>query len=502
MAPSTPASLLKAADEAIARNEPREAIKIYKTFLSQHRSHPRALRVRSRIVTLHTRLGEYDEAVGVGERAGAGVEKDIDLLYSIAQAHMYSGNLKQAIASLERCLSIEPDHPASIARMAVVLMSQKRADEAMKTVEDAWARGIDTWDLDHVFAQLAPGAKREGEAIDRLRVRVEEPGLTPAARSGIAMGLATLLEKEGDFAGSWAAAVRANRLTRVGWNAELHRAGLDETRAVYCAEAFDAMRETIGSVARQDELVFVVGMPRSGTTLIDQVLSAHPGAESVGESRCLELAAAGVRLETPDARTLARLSAAKRSAAGAALRASMCAITGTDRVQIDKTPFNDRRVGALASIAPGARIILTRRDPRDTALSCYFRNFAGGMEWSADMAWITEIIRQRMVLHAHWLAVLPDHAPWVSITEARYETLVTEAEPEARRLVEFAGMPWDDACLRFSERKRMLPTLEPGQAGKGVYTGSVARWRRYEPYAEGAFDALHAIAEQLGYETA
>tara|TARA_R110000782_G_scaffold13976_24_gene41099 strand:- start:23424 stop:24932 length:1509 start_codon:yes stop_codon:yes gene_type:complete len=502
MAASNPAALLKDADEAIARNDPREAIRIYKTFLSQHRSHPRVLRVRSRVVTLYTRLGEYDEAVAVGERAGAGVEKDIDLLYAIAQANMYGGRLRQATETLERCLAVDPDHAASIARMAVVLMSQKRADEALKTVEAAWARGIETWDLDHVFAQLAPGAARVGEAIDRLRVRVDEPGLTPAARSGVSMALATLLEKEGDYAGSWAAAVRANRIVRTGWNADLHRQGLDETIAAYSADAFDAMAPIMESVEPRDRLVFVVGMPRSGTTLIDQVLSAHPGAESVGESRCLELAAASVRLETPDPRVLARLTGAKRSAAGAALRASMGAITGTDGVLIDKTPFNDRRVGALASFAPGARIIITRRDPRDTALSCFFRNFASGMEWSADMGWITEIIRERMRLHAHWLGVLPAHAPWVSVTQARYESLVSEAEPQARRLVEFAGLPWDDACLRFSERKRMLPTLEPGQAGQGVYTGSVARWRRFEPHAEGAFDALHAIAEELGYEPA
>lgn len=502
MAASNPATLLKEADEAIARNDPREAIRIYKTFLSRHRAHPRALRVRSRIVTLHTRLGEYDEAVAVGERAGAGVEKDIDLLYAIAQANMYGGRLREATENLKRCLSVDPDHGASIARMAVVLMSQKRADEALKTVEAAWSRGVDTWDLDHVFAQLAPGAGRVGEAIDRLKVRAEEPGLSPAARSGICMALATLLEKEADYAGSWAAAVRANRLVRIGWNAELHRIGLDETMAVFSADAFGTMAATMESVEPRDDLVFVVGMPRSGTTLIDQVLSAHPDAESVGESRCLELASAGVRLESPEARALSRLTAAKRSAAGAALRASMAAITGTDGVLIDKTPFNDRRVGALASIAPGARIVLTRRDPRDTALSCYFRNFAGGMEWSADMAWITEIIRERMRLHAHWLEVLPRHAPWVRVTEARYESLVSEPEPEARRLVDFAGLPWDASCLRFSERKRMLPTLEPGQAGQGVYTGSVARWRRFEPYAEGAFDGLHAVAESLGYEGA
>lgn len=500
MPPSNPSVLLKQADEAIARNDPRGAIKIYKSFLSKHRTHPRVLKVRSRVVTLYTRLGEYDLAIEVGERAGASADGDIDLLYALAQANMYAGRLSGASDALDRCLKLDPDHGASIARQAVLMMSRREHSEALGQIEAAWARGVDSWDLDHVFAQMATKVDRVGEAIDRLRARVDEPGLTDAARSGIAMGLATLLEKEGDFAGSWAAAVKANRLARLGWNAEQHRQVVENTMSVYSAENLDAMAGVMGDVERREDMVFVVGMPRSGTTLIDQILAAHPTCESVGESRCLELAATGVKLETPEARAMLRLTAKKRTDAGAALRASMEELSESASVVVDKTPFNDRRVGALAAFAPGARIILTRRDPRDIALSCFFRNFAGGMEWSADMGWITELMRDRLRLHDHLMDVIPAHAPWISITEGRYETLVSDSEPEARRLVAHAGMEWDDACLRFSEHKRMLPTLDPSQAGRGVYTGSLARWKKFEPHVGGALEGLHELAESLGYD--
>lgn len=499
MAASNPSVLLKQADEAIAKNDPRSAIKIYKSFLSKHRTHPRVLKVRSRVVTLYTRLGEYEDAIEVGERAGANADKDIDLLYALAQAQMYAGRLEDASAALDRCLKLDPDHGASIARRAVVMMSRKENDAALETIESAWARGVDSWDLDHVFAQMAPKVDRNGEAIDRLKDRVDAPGLTDAARSGVAMALATLLEKEDDISGSWKFAVKANKFAKLSWNAENHRQVVETAMSVYSAEAFDAMAPMMESVERRDDLVFVVGMPRSGTTLIDQILAAHPSCDSVGESRCLELAIAGVKLETPDGRTLGRLMASKRSSAGAALRQSMEELSASDGIVVDKTPFNDRRVGALAAIAPGAKIVLTRRDPRDIALSCFYRNFAGGMEWSADMGWITELMRERMRLHAHLMEVLPAHAPWVSITEGRYETVVSEPETEARRLVAHAGLEWDDACLRFSERKRMLPTLDPSQAGQGVYTGSMARWKKFEAHVGGAFDGLHAIAEELGY---
>ncbi len=200
---------------------------------------------------------------------------------------------------------------------------------------------------------------------------------------------------------------------------------------------------------------------------------------------------------------MARLTAQKRSREGRALRETMRTLArvgdGREAVIVDKTPFNDRRIGVLAAIGPGAKVVLTRRDPRDIALSCFFRNFAGGMEWSADMGWITEMISQRMELHEHLLEVIPQHAPWLSITEARYEDLVCNPEDEARRLVDFMGLEWDPACLRFSDRKRMLPTLDPMQTGQGVYTGSLARWKRFEPVVGGALDGLHELAERLGY---
>lgn len=502
MAASNPSVLLKQADVAIAKNDPRSAIKIYKSFLSRHRSHPQALKVRSRVVTLYTRLGEYENAIEVGERAGASADQNIDLLYSLAQANMYAGRLDDANAVLDRCLKLDPDHGASIARFAVVQMSRKDNEAAMDTIESAWARGVDSWDLDHVFAQIAPKAGRVGEAIDRLRPRVDQPGLSGVVRSGVSMALATLLEEEGDIAGSWGFAVKANRLAKTMWSAQNHRAAVESAMSAYNPASFDAIAGVMGSVERRDDLVFVVGMPRSGTTLIDQILAAHPACESVGESRCLELAAAGAKLEEPSERVLSRLTPKKRSDAGAALRASMEALSSSDGTIVDKTPFNDRRVGALAAFAPGAKVILTRRDPRDIALSCFYRNFAGGKEWSVDMGWITELIRERMRLHAHLMEVIPAHAPWVSISEGRYETIVSDPEREAKRLVAHAGLEWDDACLKFSERKRMLPTLEPSQAGRGVYTGSMARWKKFKPHVGGALDGLHEIAESLGYEGA
>lgn len=493
--------MLRDAEAAIKRDDMPAALRLYRSFLSKHRSHPKALQARARAVLVCTRMGEFAQGIELGERAGAAADKEPHLLYAVAQAQFYAGRASDAMATLDRCLRADPSHGGALGRKAVILMNQGDADGAVELLDGARSRGVEAWDLDHVFAQLAPGCGRTGEAIDRLRARAEGGKLNDSARREVCMSLAGLLEKAGEYAEAWSRAGEANAIGGAVWDPRATTTAVDQTIAVYDAAAFDAMRETVEGLERRDGLVFIVGMPRSGTTLIDQILAAHPMCESIGESGCLQRAAVDARIEPAEAGKLARIPAKKRGDAGRALAAAMRAEAGLDETftVVDKQPFNDQRVGALAAFAHGARVILSRRDPRDIAVSCYFRNFVGGMAWATRMEWIAEVIRQRSRLHTHWLETLPQHAPWVPITEARYETVVTHPEAESKRLVAHAGLEWDDACLRFNERRRLLPTLDPSQAGKGVYTGSVARWERYAAVDPAAFEALHRLAEAQGY---
>lgn len=501
MGAATPASLLSEAERAIASNDLAGALRVSRLFLSRFRSHPRAMAVRTRAVLICIRLGDYEQAVRVGQGAGQAMQREPDLLYAVAQAHVYGGRMDEAIAAVRRTLDADADHPGAIARMVVLLQSEKRTDDAVALLDAAWSRGVNSWDLDHAFAQIAPRAGRAGEAIGRVHQRLASPGLGVSPRRELLMALAELLEKEGDYAASWAAAGEANSLARGAWDGGWHERMIKATIAAFSPEALRALGQNAPSLPTRADLVFVVGMPRSGTTLIEQILSAHPAAESAGETKCLNEAAESLGLAPQvDPGALERLSVQKRSKAGRALRESLVSLAGRDSVVVDKQPFNDRHLGVLAAVAPGARVVLTRRDPRDVALSCYFRNFVGGMDWASDMRAITRLMGERLLLHAHWLGVLPAHAPWIGITEARYETVVADARTEARRLVSFAGLEWDDACLRFDERARIMPTLLPAQAGMGVYTGSVARWKRFEPFVGSAFDGLHEMARRLDYQ--
>ncbi len=502
MASVTASGLLQETERAIASGDLRAALKLSKAFLSKFRSHPRAMRVRERAVRICIKLGDYAEGVRIGEAAGAAADHDADLLYAVAQAYVYGGKGRQAEEAVRRVLRAEPDHPAAIARMAVLLQSQRRTEEAVALLDDAAARGVNAWDVDHAFAQLGPRVGRTEEAIARVRSRLSSGDVIPkSGRAELLCGLAELLEKDGDYGGAWNAACDAAELMKTAWNAEWHDRMIRDTIEAYSPEALRRMGEVVSKLEPRDDLVFVVGMPRSGTTLVEQILSAHPEIESAGETTVLNDTAEAIGMVGHvDLGSLERVSASKRTRLAGQMRDRLIELSPQDDgVVLDKQPFNDRHVGLLAAMAPGARVVQTRRDPRDVAISCFFRNFVGGMEWSNSMAWITRLMEARLELHRHWLEVIPEHAPWIRFAEARYESLVADPEQEARDLVGAVGFEWDAACLNFGQRKRMIPTLQPGQAGRGVYGGSVARWKRFEPHAGNALEPLHALAEKMGY---
>ncbi len=227
-------------------------------------------------------------------------------------------------------------------------------------------------------------------------------------------------------------------------------------------------------------------MPRSGTTLVEQILAAHPSIHAAGELPHMR-------------RIVDGLGGFPQSAAeldGGALRRlgerylNLIASASQDKARVvDKAPINFVNLGLIQLVLPDAKIIHARRDPVDTCVSCYTKLFANSQNFTYDLAELGRYCRDYLTLMEHWRATLPTSR----FIEVDYEAVVDDVEGQARRILEFLELPWDPACLEFYRVERPVRTSSVNQVRQPIYRSSVGRWRQHA-------DALQPLLQALGMD--
>jgi tetratricopeptide (TPR) repeat protein len=241
--------------------------------------------------------------------------------------------------------------------------------------------------------------------------------------------------------------------------------------------------------------IFVLGMPRSGTTLVEQILASHPDIHGAGELNHIPRLV-GELGAFPAA--VAGITLAQLSQLGDAYLAAIAPLAQGQRHVVDKMPANFLYAGLIRLILPEARIIHCRRDPVDTCLSCYSKLFAQEQVFSYDLAELGRFHRDYQRLTAHWRAALPA----AHFLEVDYEAVVDDLEREARRMLAFLDIPWDPACLAFYETRRPVRTASVNQVRKPVYRSATGRWRAHAAHLGPLLEALAIAPEQPRHKTA
>jgi hypothetical protein len=307
-----------------------------------------------------------------------------------------------------------------------------------------------------------------------------------------------VLDDADRFEEAFLAYERANRMYRdsraaVGERfdaADLHRE-IDETIATFDPQYFASVVDW-GSPSELP--VFIVGMPRSGTSLVEQIAASHSRVFGAGELR--EIGNLAQRL-APIIAAIRCGSEEDAAEAGADHRITirrlsdahlehLKALNGRAERIIDKMPDNVFKLGAIATLYPGARVIFCRRDPLDTCLSCYFQKFtAGQLAFSYDLADCAKRYLETERLTAHWRKVLP--LKWLDV---EYEALVSDLGDHSRRIITFLGFDWEPACLDFHRTARTVTTASAWQVRQPLYGRAVGRWRRYQAHLAPLLDLL------------
>jgi hypothetical protein len=243
-------------------------------------------------------------------------------------------------------------------------------------------------------------------------------------------------------------------------------------------------RNALAALARgglaSERPIFVVGMPRSGTSLTEQILASHPRVHGAGELLYWIFAADAERAATPERRAATIAELGRSYLEGLAAQAP-----DASRI-VDKLPVNFKNIGLIHAALPAARFIHLERNPLDTCLSIYFQGFSAEHPYATDLGDLAHYYQEYRRLMAHWRDVLPPQ----TLLEVRYEDLVDDHEGWSRRMLAHIGLPWDPRCLEFHCTARPVMTASSWQVRQPIGRGSVGRWRRYERFIAPLRDAL------------
>jgi tetratricopeptide (TPR) repeat protein len=422
----------------------------------------------------HNGLGNALSELGRVEDAAASYLRAIELQPDFAKAHINLGLVQRSLvrpaeaeACARRALAID-DRDAA----AWVLLGDLHADAGrFQDAEAAYRRAV----------ELDPGSAEgwAGIANQRRMTAADAPWLAQAERLAAAslpprreatlrFAMGKYCDDLQDFDQAFSHYQRANELTKqfaVSYDREAWSRRVDRR-----IEAYTAQRLRVARTADRDpaRAVFVVGMPRSGTSLTEQILASHPAVFGAGELPFWEQAAVRLDLALPPAELATEYLTRLAAAAPAALRV------------VDKMPANYLHLGLIHEALPNARILHMQRDPLDTCLSIYFQQFRITHAYSHDLGDLAHYYGEYRRIMQHWREVLPQGV----MLEIPYEDLVDDQETWSRRMVEFVGLPWDPACLEFHLAERTVATASQWQVRQKLNRGSVGRWRHYAQFLE------------------
>ena len=502
-----------------------EAEKIYRAVLAKVPNQPDALNL---LGVLAMEAGNHDAAFDFLERAVAARPKDPAVLNNYGNALSLVRRFEDAIEHLERALAIKPDMADAWLNLGRTLNFAGRGERALKcfdrltkikpeshAAKSGASRALlglgRTAEAEQAARDLIAAAPRMSSGYVNLsnarKFNPDEPEIALvenmiAAKDTSAKelrGLYFAAAKMCDDVARYDDAFRyydlANKAAGGKYDAKALEQSHAEFKKTYTRKFFD---ERQGQGLDSERPVFIVGMPRSGTTLVETIIGAHPLAYAAGEletvKRCEREMSGLVFKDEGQQKNPRQLSwvgvevLAQRYLDAIDTKAKNASAT---RIT-DKMPHNFQAVGFIALMFPKARIVHTRRSPFDTCLSIWQQNFNDAHSYGRNLADLGHHYAHYLDIMEHWRQVLPGR-----MLEIDYEDLVENQERVSRQLIDFVGLPWDEACMRPQDVDRTVLTASVWQVRQPVYKRSAGRWKNYERHLEPLRDALKAAGHAV-----
>ena len=507
---------LREAAVALCKNDLPTAERLLKNHLKQHPTDVSAIRM---LAELAGRIGRYPDAENLLRRAIELAPGFVAAKFNLAMLLYRSGESQDALVELEKLLAEDPDNPAYRNLMAVVLTRGGELKDALGHFEKALERQPEQTKIwlsyGHTLKSLGrqadgiaayrraiaiePGlgvawwslanlktVKFDQDDIAAMTAILEEQQLTDEDRLNLHFALAKALEDAGQDEAAIANYHEGNRL-RLGlqpWDRTKVARKVDRAISLFTA---DFLAERAGQGCPDRDPIFVLGMPRAGSTLVEQILASHPEIEGTHELPDIQMLA--TRMARDDdlyPEVMGGFTAERLAALGADYleRTRRHRRQGRPRF-IDKMPNNWQHVGLIRLILPNARIVDPRRHPLAACVANYRQHFARGQDFSYSLEDMAHYYRDYVRLMAHFDAIAPG-----SVHRVRYERMVEDTEGEVRRLLDFVGVPFDPACLAFHETERAVRTASSEQVRQPIFREGLDTWRKFDRWLGPAREIL------------
>lgn len=516
-----------APDFAMARNNLGVALKEQGSTEEAIGQLRRAIELAPDYAEAHSNLGNALQQAGRAEEAASSHRRAIEIQPGYAEAHLNLGNAlralrrsAEALAAYERAASLRPDLPVVHYNLGIALDEAGHPDEAARAYEQAIELDGSYAEAHHNLGNAYDQLGRDADAVACFRRAIElRPHYAEAYRNlsrlepeaDLAGPVRTLLsdariteadavhchfalgnayQAVGDFDKAFEHFAAGNRLRRksIVYDSDQYGEYVDRLIASYSKALF---RHPPVRGSGSERPVFIVGMPRSGTTLVEQIVASHPQVHGAGELKGLvEIEAALSRSGDsgdPYPECILTMDAELAGEHAARYLAELDRQSADAARVTDKLPGNFVRIGLIRLLFPHARIVHCRRNALDTCVSNFVHFFATGNEYSFDLRELGLYYRDYDRLMQHWQRLFGD-----DLHTVEYEALLADQEGESRRLIRYLGLDWDARCLEFHENARPVHVLSGHQVRQPIYTGSAGRWRRYERHLAPLIEVLEA----------
>jgi len=464
--------------QAIARHQAGrlgEAIALYEQILALQ---PNFSEVHNNRGLALAELDRPDEAVASYARAAAIKPDNPETLCNWGLALAQLERWDEAEAKFRCAIATNPGFAGAYNNLGLILKERGRITEARSAIEEAIRLSPKNASYYDNLAAMWPFSAGDRHLTALESLAADAASLSAVNRMHLHFALAKISEQLGNPDNAFRLLLAANALKRqqVAYDEAAALGQMIRTRELFTREF---VRDREGQGVRSPVPLFIIGMPRSGTTLIEQILASHPAIIGAGELTLFGQTTDAIRRATPQSPPFPEfvpdLSARQLRDLGALYLDKLLArAPGAARI-VDKMPANFRFTGLIHLALPDATIIHAIRDPVDTCVSCFAAHFTKGQSHTYDLAELGRYYRHYQELMAHWRRVLPPGR----IIDVRYEELVDDLEGVARRVIVRCGLPWDSRCLDFHRNERPIRTASAMQVRLPIYRSAIGRWRRY-----------------------